>query len=180
MRLHTASSLVASIAFVAAVSAATAEKTAVPGKAAFDSLKALAGEWEGQAGIKGAPSKPGEPPAKVVYRLVSNGAVVMETLFAGTSHEMITMYHLDGEELVLTHYCAAGNQPKMKLDPAASSARELKFAFAGGTNISDQGFHMHEGRIVLVDADHVEAEWVGYTAGKPDHTAAFKLARKKS
>jgi hypothetical protein len=154
---------------------------AVAPRAAFDSLKSLAGEWEGQAGVKmeAAEKKPETPPQKVTYRVVSNGNVVMETLFGGTSHEMITMYHLDGEDLVLTHYCAAGNQPKMKLDTRTSTDRDLRFSFAGGTNITTEGFHMHEGRVILVDADHIESEWAGQQGGKPGHTAGFKLTRKK-
>jgi hypothetical protein len=150
-------------------------------RAAFDSLKSLAGEWEGAAGIKkeAADKKPEAPPQTVTYRVVSNGNVVMETLFGGTSHEMITMYHLDGEDLVLTHYCAAGNQPKMKLDTEKSTDRDLRFSFAGGTNITAEGFHMHEGRLMLRDADHIESEWAGQQGGKPGHTAGFKLTRKK-
>jgi hypothetical protein len=128
-------------------------------RAAFDSLKRLAGEWEGQAGVKkeAEAKKPDAPPQKVTYRVVSNGNVVMETLFGGTNHEMITMYHLDGEDLVLTHYCAAGNQPKMKLDTEKSTDRDLRFSFA----------------------DHIESEWAGQQGGKPGHTAGFKLTRKK-
>jgi len=148
-------------------------------RAAFESMKSLAGDWEGQAGVKEAAAKPDAPPQTVSYRVVSNGAVLMETLFGGTSHEMITMYHLDGDDLVLTHYCAAGNQPKMKLDTAASTEKDLRFTFAGGTNITAEGFHMHEARFIFKDADHIESEWGGQQAGKPGHTAGFKLTRKK-
>ena len=52
----------------------------------------------------------------------------------GTDHEMVSVYHADGKDVVMTHYCAFGNQPKMKLDPA-SKDNELKFVFAGGTNL---------------------------------------------
>ena len=167
------------IALLAVTLAGVAPRTA------FESMKGLAGDWEGPAmmteGAGAGAGAKGEapPPARVSYRVVSNGAVLMETLFGGTPHEMITMYHLDGDDLVLTHYCAAGNQPKMKLDTATSTDKELRFAFAGGRNITPEGFHMHDARFVLVDADHVEAEWVGQHAGKPAHTAAFKLTRKK-
>jgi hypothetical protein len=62
----------------------------------------------------------------------AGGSVVMETMMAGTDYEMINMYHLDGDDLVLTHYCAGGNQPTMRLDRAKATATELPFVFTGG------------------------------------------------
>ena len=58
----------------------------------------------------------GQPTDQVVstYRVTAAGSAVMEVLFPGTDHEMVTVYHQDGDDLILTHYCAAGNQPRMK------------------------------------------------------------------
>jgi hypothetical protein len=152
------------------------EKKAEPvtAQAAFEGLKSLVGHWE-------APGPgPEAPKMQVSYRMISNGSTLMETMLAGTPHEMITMYHLDGGDLVLTHYCAAGNQPKMKLDLEASTAKNLRFAFAGGSNISESSMHMHDGSIRLIDADHVEAEWTTYKDGKPEAgSKVFALARKR-
>jgi len=140
-------------------------------QAAWDSLKKLTGEWEGDAGG----SK-----ASIVYRVTSNGNTVMETLFPGTSHEMITMYHLDGAQLVLTHYCSAGNQPRMALDAKASKPGYLVFSFAGGTNLDPQkDGHIHAGRIKLVDDDHIESEWDHWENGKAGHSMKFALTRKR-
>ncbi len=50
---------------------------------------------------------------------------------------MINMYHLDGDDLVLTHYCAGGNQPHMKLDRASATSGKLQFDFIGGTNLDE-------------------------------------------
>jgi hypothetical protein len=151
------------------------EKKAEPvtPQAAFEGLKTLVGTWEGPAPSAEAPKM------QVSYRMISNGTTLMETMFSGTPHEMITMYHLDGSDLVLTHYCAGGNQPRMKLDLKSSAPRDLHFAFAGGSNIPEAGMHMHEGNIRLVDADHVEAEWMTYSAGKPQGAKAFSLLRKQ-
>jgi hypothetical protein len=142
------------------------------GVAAFERLKALAGEWSGHV------QKPDGPKATVQYRVASNGSVVMETLFPGTDHEMISMYHLDGQELVLTHYCAMANQPRMRLAPAASSGDELRFEFAGGTNLDVQkSTHVHDGRIAFKGADRLEAEWTVYNDGKPAGANKFFLTR---
>ncbi|HXB54127.1 MAG TPA: hypothetical protein VN461_05045 [Vicinamibacteria bacterium] len=142
------------------------------GPAAFEKLKALNGEWRGTV-----QSKDG-PPATVTYRTTSNGSAVLEDLFPGTSHEMITIYHLDGDALVLTHYCAMGNQPRMSL--TTSDAGELVFDFAGGANLKpDVDTHMHSARINLRDADHLESEWVVYQSGRRLDSKKFFLERYK-
>lgn len=143
-------------------------------QAAFDSLKKLAGDWEGKAGHGADASE-----ARVTYKVTAHGTTVMEVLFPGTPHEMISMYHLDGGKLVLTHYCAMGNQPKMMLD-AKSTANELHFAFAGGSNMDPKkDAHMHAGVIRLVDADSMEAVWEVQKDGKKAGENRFSLKRKK-
>jgi len=95
--------------------------------------------------------------------------------------EMVTVYHLDGKDLLLTHYCALGNQPRLKADPK-SPGNKLIFQFVGGTNLDPaKDMHMHEGSITFLDDDHIEWAWVGYKDGKAmeDHKMSLKLARKK-
>ncbi|MCK7511304.1 MAG: hypothetical protein MZV70_49445 [Desulfobacterales bacterium] len=76
------------------------------------------------------------PAVSVTYRITANGSVVLETLFPGTDHEMLTLYHLDNDRLGLTHYCAMGNQPRMELDP--SSPPIAWFLFSPAAPISMQ------------------------------------------
>jgi hypothetical protein len=103
----------------------------------------------------------------------------METLFPGSPHEMRSVYFLDGGELVLTHYCAMGNQPRMKLSPA-STDRTLVFDFAGGTNVDPaKDVHVHSGKIQLAGPDALEAEWTVWGGGKQTGANRFVLARKK-
>jgi hypothetical protein len=103
-----------------------------------------------------------------------------ETLFPGTPHEMRSVCFLDGGELVLTHYCAMGNQPRMKLSPA-STDRTLVFDFAGGTNVDPaKDVHIHSGRIQLTGPDALETEWTVWGGGKQTGTNRFVLARKKA
>ena len=139
--------------------------------ASFDRMKALDGEWTGTA--QGGP-------VTVLYKVTAAGSAVVETLFPGTPHEMVTVYTLDGDDLMLTHYCAAGNAPRMKAT-SARGANALDFKFAGATNLrSSRDMHMHEMSIEFLDADHVRSEWVSYKDGRKADSVKFDLARKKS
>src|SRR5262245_19588365 len=75
---------------------------------AFEKFKQLAGEWQGTG--DGAHGKD----MRVKYQVTSGGSAVVETVFPGTDHEMVTVIHPDGDDLLLTHYCLLGNQPQMK------------------------------------------------------------------
>ncbi len=141
---------------------------------AFERLKALKGSWTDNSGTFGEKGK-----VAVVYEVVGGGSVVMERLFQGQPHEMVSMYHLDGKDLVMTHYCAARNQPRMKAGQI--TARRIDFDFAGGTNFDPaKDSHMHNGYIEFEDADHVQGKWFGWSNGKPsDHAVGFDLVRIK-
>jgi hypothetical protein len=141
------------------------------GKAAFARLKALVGDWEGPGPV------PNGPPAKAEFHLAGNGSALEERLFPGTPHEMITMYYLDGNDLVLTHYCAGANQPHMKLVSGGADG-ELRFDFAGGTNVDlHTGSHMHTAAFKKLSADHYEAEWAVMKDGKVEGGHAFQMTR---
>lgn len=166
-------SLAALLLLAAPLRARSEEPAGVTASQAFEMLQKLAGTWEGKAGADGTP-------ARVVYRVASNGSVVMETLFPGSPHEMISMYHRDGPDLVMTHYCAAGNQPRMRLDPKQSTARTLVFDFTGGTNVDPKkDGHIHSGRIVFTGEHTLEAAWNWWENGAPAHENAFALERKR-
>lgn len=151
-----------------------AADAAVDSQVAYKQLKGLAGEWEGSV------MKSDGPATKVTYRVTANGHTLVETLFPGSNHEMISMYHLDQGRLVLTHYCAMGNQPRMALDPARSSAKELIFDFTGGGNLdAGRDPHVHSGRIRFPETDRLEAEWYVFSEGKLAGTNSFFLKRSR-
>jgi hypothetical protein len=148
---------------------------AISGKEAFEMMKKLAGEWEGKAPASGK-----MPAVTVTYRVTAAGSAVVETLFPGTGHEMVTMYTMEGDKLALTHYCAMGNQPHMVLN-AKSTATDLIFDFAGGANINPaKDIHMHSAHIHFDSTDRITGEWVGYADGKPTETTKFDKTRKKA
>lgn len=142
---------------------------------AFEKLKTLEGEWIDELGTFAGVGEVG-----ITYRVIASGSSVVETMFPGKSFEMLTVYHLDGKDLVLTHYCAAGNQPKLKASPIQDKV--LKFEFVGGTNFhpaSDN--HMHEGWIEFLDENHIKGSWIGWANGKPSgHKVTYQLSRKRN
>jgi hypothetical protein len=149
-----------------------AEAKAPDASAAFTQLTALVGQWEGHI------TTPDGPPGAVRYELTAGGSAIEETLFPGSPHEMLTVYHREGEDLVLTHYCAARNQPRMKLRKA--SASELEFEYSGqGVSAPEKDTHMHAARLRFVGPDRLEAEWTLYKEGKQADVARFFLSRKK-
>ncbi len=141
----------------------------------FEQLKALAGEWEvtnsGGFGPKG----------KILarYHLTAGGSAVVETTFPGEPMEMITVYHRDGDQLMLTHYCHLGNQPRMRTKSVSDDA-DLVFDYVGG-NCLDPATetHMHDMKMRLVDADHFHMEWELYKDGKGAGVVRLDLVRKK-
>jgi hypothetical protein len=151
----------------------TAELAPDPTAAAqFERLKGLEGEWvvtsEGSTATAGS---------LVSYRVTSAGSALLETLFAGTPHEMVTLYHLDRGRLVLTHYCALANQPRMVAEPSIDAGR-IRFRFDGGTNVDPAvGQHMHEAEFTFVDDAHFRANWTLFAEGKPAEHAEFSLVR---
>jgi hypothetical protein len=142
-------------------------------QAGFDRLKALAGEWEGK-------SSDGQP-LIVSYRIVSNGSVLQETLNVGKSETMVTMYHLDGDRLMVTHYCAAGNQPRMVASPDPNNPNVFSFEFLDVTNLaSKDAGHMRNLVVTLVDKDHFTQQWSWSEKGKEERMELFKFTRRKS
>ncbi len=169
-------SLARTVVACAALVAVRAVAAPPDSKAAFEKLKGLAGAWEGKAG-HGDQLQPG---ASVRWETISNGTAVMETLFPGTPHEMRSVYFLDGGELVLTHYCSAGNQPRMKLSPA-STDRTLVFDFAGGSNLDPaKDVHVHSLKLTVAGPDSLDTEWTVWGGGKQTGSNRFMLERKRT
>ncbi len=137
----------------------------------LDRLKALAGTWV-------AEGEGGQPGPTVSYRVTAAGSAVMETLFQGTEKEMVTMYTMDGEDLVLTHYCAMGNQPHMKALPS-QDPKVVAFEFVSGGNMASRDVaHMDSLTMTFVDATHLRHEWSLWQDGKVVRTVVLGLTRK--
>lgn len=136
----------------------------------WDRIKSLAGDWDSTAGSLSGTS---------IYKITGAGSAVMMTIPSDKpGDEMITMFHPDGKNILVTHYCSAMNQPRMKLVPS-SNANELRFKFLDATNLADSSYgHMHELALIFDGPDHHVQEWTFISNGKL-MTEKFDLRRKK-
>src|SRR5271163_2997123 len=151
--------VVLSAAFVAAES--DAQKS-------FGMLRALEGNWSGT-------NQQGQP-VEVSFRMTAGGSALMSEIHGHGPENMITMFHMDGDRLLMTHYCGAGNQPRMKV--VASDAKSVSFEFVDGTNIGPGDGHMQHVTFSEPDADHHVEEWVFLDHGK-EMKELFTLERVK-
>jgi hypothetical protein len=145
----------------------------------FDKLKTLAGSWEGHV-----TTVPPEPTIEgklmqVTLRSTSMGNALMhEMTGAGRPDDPITMLYLDEDRLLLTHYCDAGNRPRMtgKMLPDGKTV-EFDFLDVAG---STQYGHMHHAMFTFLDANHHNEDWTFMVEGKQGPTpvhAHFDLHR---
>jgi hypothetical protein len=149
---------------------------APPTNAALEKMKKLAGTWL----LADEDGKPTDQIASVI-KVTAGGSAIHETLFPGQPHEMISIYTVEGSDLVMTHYCVLGNQPRMKADPKSPS-NQIVFRFAGGANLDPaKDKHMHEATLTFVDNDRVELNGSGWENGAPakEMCCGLKLVRKK-
>jgi len=141
----------------------------------FEKIKALAGTWEVTAG-------PGEHAAHsgtVTYKVTAAGSAVVETLFGGSDHEMVTVYYVEGKDLAMTHYCMLQNRPQMRAEKLSSPDKIVFKCREGDNRGIEAEDHMHQATFTFVDADHLKSEWILYKQGKADSTHSFELKRKK-
>jgi hypothetical protein len=139
------------------------------GAKAFDKLKSLEGSWSGKT--------PDGHTVQVSNRVTSGGSVMMSEITG--QEDMITMFHLDGGRLLLTHYCAAGNQPRM-VASLSPDGKTITFDFLDATNLlSSQGGHMERVVFVLIDADHHSEDWQFAQDGGQKLHEKFDLERQK-
>ena len=143
----------------------SSQTKAAPG---FEKLKSLVGEWRG---------KDGEGKIfEVAYSLTAGNTAVMETLKMADGLSMVTIYHPNGEKLMMTHYCILNNQPRME---TAGDDRSLSFSLVDVTNLpSPSAPHMSKLVISFPDKDHLKHEWTLRASGQ-DKTDVFNFERSK-
>jgi len=144
----------------------------------FDKLKTLAGSWEGH--VTTVPPQ-GDIEGKLMQvslRATSMGNALMhEMTGAGRPDDPITMLYLDGDRLLLTHYCDAGNRPRMtgKMSP---DGKTVEFDFLDIVGSTEYG-HMQHAVFTVIDANHHTEDWTYMEPGDKQVRAHFDLQRTK-
>lgn len=134
----------------------------------FDQLKTLAGSW--QASFEGKP-------VQVTLRVTSMGNALMHEMTGGGPEDPITMLYMDSDRLTLTHYCDAGNRPRM-VAKASSDGKTVEFDFLDVAGSMQQG-HMHHAVFTLIDANHHVEDWTYMEPGDKSVQAHLDLQRTK-
>lgn len=160
--------LVRNLVAVAVILAASFAMAGTDGRKTFTQLQALEGTWEGK-------NSQGQP-LTVSFRMTAGGSALMSEIHGHGKENMITMFHMDGDRLLMTHYCGAGNQPRMRV--VASDDTSVTFEFMDGTNIGPGDGHMQRVTFTQPDADHHTEKWVFLDHGK-EMTELFTLERAK-
>jgi len=160
-----------SIRVVLAALLFTASAFAAPSaQQSFEQIKRLAGNWEG----KGSDGKT----VDVSFKVMGNGSSVVSEINA-PGDNMVSVFHMDKDRLLITHYCGAGNQPRMKAT-ASSDGKTLTFDFVDGTNLMpSQIGHMQQLIVTMLDPDHHGERWILKTNDGKEMTENFELQRKK-
>jgi len=142
-----------------------------PARAAFARFRAMEGEWVGTStrGWK----------EKISFRTIAGGSAVLESSFdAHPSETMATLWAMDGERLLLTHYCVSGTQPRLVATAFEDEGRTVTFTFLDGGNLPsrDRG---HMDRVVyrFLSADRVESRWAWFQKGEERWMERIELER---
>ena len=160
---------------VLAASGTSAGPTKPDALAAFALLKTLEGSWT-------APAATGRQ-STVRFELSANGTVLVEH-YANPAlpggGRMMSAYHLDGQDLLLTHYCIAGNHPTLRAERFDAATRELQFEFLRATNLTtpDAG-HMRRAKYRVTDPDNFVTEWEFFNKGVKTMTEVESFTRVK-
>ncbi len=133
-------SILISLGLAGASASAVAQSSA---QLVFDQIKKLEGNWHSTKGK-----------TTVNYALMANGNTVVETWTMSPTRQSMTVYTMDGERMLATHYCPQGNAPRLyfaKTDEDGSH----HFEFLDGANLQN------------LDGSHEHAFWIRMNL--PDH-----------
>ncbi len=142
------------------------------GSKAFERMKQLEGNWE-------ASMKMGEQTMKMIasYKLTSGGSVLIETTHEGAPHEMVSVYHDNkNKNLVMTHYCAEQNQPKLVLTEMGSNKLMMDLASDSDIDTAKEK-HIHSVSFQFEDKDKMTQTWTSYADGKKDMVVKMEYTR---
>jgi len=157
------------LVWLAAHAAGPNPQNQIDAKAAYARLGTLAGDWEADTSMG---------KVRVSYELIAGGSALVERDTMEHMPPMETVYYLDGNRLLLTHYCMLGNQPRLEARAYDAKAGSLAFGFLDATNLaSPAASHMHNATLRFVDDKHLKSDWELFENGAKKSVETFELAR---
>lgn len=158
------------ILLLTALTAAAQSDVQTDSQKAFAAIKTMPGMWEGKM--------PDGHPVQVSFKVTAGGSAVMSEILGHGPEDMISMIHLDGpNRLLITHYCGAGNQPRMQAS-VSPDGKTIAFNFLDATNLATpEAGHMQKMVLTLLDENHHTEEWT-YTDHGKEMKELFDLRRK--
>ena len=142
---------------------------------ALGHIKALIGNWRGTFQWTGGRHDSGSMDA--TYYVTGNGSAVVENLINESTPVMTSVYHLDGRDLRMTHFCGAQNQPRLKARHIDLNRGAIDFEFVDATNLrSPDAPHMHGLEIRLIDANHLTLTFL-FQSGSVESREEINLKR---
>ena len=141
----------------------------------FEKMKELVGVWEGTTDMG-----KGTVAIKATYELTSAGTAILERLFVGLPHEMVTVYYDYNGKLNMTHYCSFGNQPHMELMNPGENNMLFVLSEKNPNLSSVKETHMHSLNISFDNKDSITHTWSLYEKGDKKSDSVIKLTRTKS
>jgi hypothetical protein len=151
----------------------------------FDQLKSLAGAWQGP--VTTVPPDPGMgngASVQVSMHVTSRGnSLVHEMLASGVvddptkNDHPVTMFYLDNDRLLLTHYCDAGNRPRMTAR-TSPDGKTLEFDFLDVSGDVQYG-HMQHAVFTIIDENHHTEDWTFLMPGDKLMRGHMDLQRTK-
>ena len=126
-------------------------------KKAYARLKTLTGSWQGTVM---------DIAINFTIRAVSSGTAILHeghTDKAGPPKHEITMFYLDVDRLLATHYCDAGNRSHME-GKLSADGKAIEFSFLEVVGPT-RGGYLKDMVITMTDADH---HVIAFTFVMPD------------
>jgi hypothetical protein len=168
------------LCLVSSVAAADAQAPDSASARMFERMRGLSGTWEGTLEWSGG--RTGSGKLRVNYHLTGAGSALVEDLLMTESDvpTMTTVYHLDGADLRMTHYCAAKNQPRLKATMIDDATGSASFTFVDVSNASANPAYVDGSSIHIIDSDHLNLKFEFGGASPKRATENIVLKRVKS
>lgn len=149
-----------------------AEHKPYVGSEAFEQMKQLAGNWEASMDMGQGPMT-----VKASYKLTSGGSALIETVFEGAPHEMVSVYHDNPDKkLTMIHFCAEHNQPRLTMTSMENGKMIMDLTKDSQSEVGQQK-HIHNASIHIQGKDSMVQKWTGYEGGKEHHVVEMKFKR---